>query len=146
MGGFNSLNSLDVSANTALIDLRVPGNQLISMDVSTNIALEHLDFWVNQLTALDVSANTALTTLKASSNDIIALDVSAERLAFAKTFGAEVCLDAGAEDLVATIKDLTHGVGVNKALDCSGAESARLAAVQCTRTWGTVGYVGEAVR
>jgi threonine dehydrogenase-like Zn-dependent dehydrogenase len=74
---------------------------------------------------------------------VIALDVSAERLALAKTFGAEVCLDAGSDDVVAAIKDLTHGVGVNKALDCSGAESARQAAVQCTRTWGTVGYVGE---
>ena len=74
---------------------------------------------------------------------VLALDVSAERLALAKTFGAEVCLDAGSDDVVAAIKDLTRGVGVNKALDCSGAESARQAAVQCTRTWGTVGYVGE---
>ena len=86
---------------------------------------------------------SAVQLAAAMGSRVIALDVSAERLALAKTFGAEVCLDAGADDLVATIKDLTHGVGVNKALDCSGAESARLAAVQCTRTWGTVGYVGE---
>ena len=74
---------------------------------------------------------------------VIALDVSTERLALAKFFGADVCLDVGTDDAVTAIKDLTHGVGANKALDCSGAGSARQAAVQCTRTWGTVGYVGE---
>ena len=74
---------------------------------------------------------------------VIALDVSTERLALAKYFGADVCMDVGTDDAVTAIKDLTHGVGANKALDCSGAGSARLAAVQCTRTWGTVGYVGE---
>ena len=74
---------------------------------------------------------------------VIALDVSPERLELAKSFGADVCVDVGADDAVTAIKDLTHGVGANKALDCSGAGSARLAAVQCTRTWGTVGYVGE---
>ena len=69
-----------MSTNTALIDLRVPSNQLISMDVSSNIVLEHLDFWVNQLTTLDLSQNVALATLKVSSNNIIALDLSANTI------------------------------------------------------------------
>ena len=41
------------------------------------------------------------------------------------------------------LKDLTHGEGVSLALDCSGAEAARIAAIKATRTWGTVCFVGE---
>ena len=74
---------------------------------------------------------------------VIALDVGPERLALAKSYGADVCIDAAADDPVAAIKDLTHGAGVEKALDCSGASAGRLAAVKATRTWGTVGFVGE---
>ncbi|MBT4489550.1 MAG: zinc-binding dehydrogenase [Rhodospirillaceae bacterium] len=74
---------------------------------------------------------------------VIALDVGAERLELAKSFGADACIDAGTDDPVAAIKDLTHGAGADRALDCSGAAAARLAAVQATRTWGTVGFVGE---
>ena len=33
--------------------------------------------------------------------------------------------------------------GVDLALDCSGKAPARVAAVQSTRTWGTVCFVGE---
>jgi len=73
---------------------------------------------------------------------VIALDVSAERLARAKDFGADV-IDPKADDAVAAIKALTHGVGVDLALDTSGAPEGRVAAVQATRPWGTVCFVGE---
>ncbi len=74
---------------------------------------------------------------------VIAIDVGDERLELAKKFGAESCINAGADDPVAAIKQLTHGAGADRALDCSGAAAGRLAAVQATRTWGTVGFVGE---
>jgi threonine dehydrogenase-like Zn-dependent dehydrogenase len=48
-----------------------------------------------------------------------------------------------AEEPVAALKELTHGQGVDLALDCSGVEAARAAAIRSTRTWGTVCLVGE---
>jgi threonine dehydrogenase-like Zn-dependent dehydrogenase len=74
---------------------------------------------------------------------VIALDISAERRALAKNFGAETCIDPAADDAPEALKQLTHGTGVDLALDCSGVAPARLAAVQSTRVWGTVCFVGE---
>lgn len=74
---------------------------------------------------------------------VIALDIGAERRALAKDFGADAVIDPGADDPVAALHELTHGEGVDCALDCSSAPAARLAAVQATRTWGRVCYVGE---
>ena len=74
---------------------------------------------------------------------VIALDVTKERLAFAKELGADVALDPSADDPIEALKQLTHGEGVDLALDCSGAEAARTAAIRATRTWGTVCFVGE---
>ena len=61
----------------------------------------------------------------------------------AQVCGAGGVLDPGADDPVAALKELTRGQGVDLALDCSGAEAARTAAIRATRTWGTVCLVGE---
>jgi threonine dehydrogenase-like Zn-dependent dehydrogenase len=74
---------------------------------------------------------------------VIALDVSAERRGLAEAFGADVVLDPSNIDPVQAIRDLTHGEGAHKTLDCSSAPAARKAAVQATRSWGTACYVGE---
>ena len=74
---------------------------------------------------------------------VIALDTSPERLARAKEFGADTLLDPRAGDVIAGIKDATHGRGTDLALDTSGSPAGRLAAVRGTRTWGTVCFVGE---
>jgi len=74
---------------------------------------------------------------------VIALDISAERRGLAESFGADVVIDPSATDPVQAIRALTHGEGAHKALDCSSASSARRAAVQATRSWGTTCYVGE---
>jgi threonine dehydrogenase-like Zn-dependent dehydrogenase len=74
---------------------------------------------------------------------VIALDVSPERLALARDFGADMVVDPNATDPVAALKDLTHGEGVDLALECSSAPSARQAAVRSVRTWGTACFVGE---
>jgi threonine dehydrogenase-like Zn-dependent dehydrogenase len=74
---------------------------------------------------------------------VIALDVSAQRLARAKEFGAGAQIDPKADEPVAAIKELTHGLGADLALDTSGESSGRLIAVRGTRAWGTVCFVGE---
>jgi threonine dehydrogenase-like Zn-dependent dehydrogenase len=52
-------------------------------------------------------------------------------------------VDPKADDAVAAIKALTHGVGVDLAHDTSGAPEGRVVAVQATQPWGTVCFVGE---
>jgi threonine dehydrogenase-like Zn-dependent dehydrogenase len=74
---------------------------------------------------------------------VIALDVVPERRKLASDFGADVVLDPAAGDPVAALRELTHGEGVDAALECSAHPDARAAAVRCVRTWGRVGYVGE---
>ena len=74
---------------------------------------------------------------------VIALDVSPERREMAADFGAEVVIDARSNDPVEAIRDLTHGEGAHKTLDCSSAPEARAAAVRAARSWGTACYVGE---
>ena len=74
---------------------------------------------------------------------VIALDIAPERRALAREMGADAEVDPSADDPVLALKELTRGEGVDLALDCSGAEAARSAAVRATRTWGTVCFVGE---
>jgi threonine dehydrogenase-like Zn-dependent dehydrogenase len=74
---------------------------------------------------------------------VIGLDINAERRALATRFGADAVIDPGAIDPVEALAELTHGEGVDLAMDCSSAEEARLAAIKATRTWGTVCFVGE---
>ncbi len=74
---------------------------------------------------------------------VIALDVSPERLERAKEFGAEHLINAKSNDVVSAIRDLTHGEGAHKTLDCSSAADARASAVRAVRSWGTACYVGE---
>lgn len=74
---------------------------------------------------------------------VIALDISAERRGLGEALGADVVLDPSGIDPVQAIRDLTHGEGAHKTLDCSSAPAARRAAVQATRSWGTACYVGE---
>lgn len=50
---------------------------------------------------------------------VVALDVSNERLARAKEFGADALIDPRTDDPVKAIKELTHGVGADRALDTS---------------------------
>ena len=73
---------------------------------------------------------------------VIAVEANAERLAMAKQFGADRrrFLEAGREKM---LKEMTRGVGVDLALDCTGVAAARLAAVRSAKTWGTVCFVGE---
>jgi len=74
---------------------------------------------------------------------VIAVETSPERMKLAGEFGADAVIDAGSEDPVSTLRELTRGAGVDFSLDCTGAAAARRAAVRCVRTWGTACYVGE---
>lgn len=86
---------------------------------------------------------SAVQIAAAMGAEVIAVDVSGERVAKAEGFGAAHAIDASAVDAVEVIREITRGVGVPRALDCSGASSARKDAVRCAASWGTVVFVGE---
>ena len=65
------------------------------------------------------------------------------RVERAYAMGAEKVLDPREEDLAAQIKALTGGIGVDCALDCSGALPAERLCIDATRRKGKVAYVGE---
>jgi 2-desacetyl-2-hydroxyethyl bacteriochlorophyllide A dehydrogenase len=86
---------------------------------------------------------SATQLAKAMGARVIAVDVNPDRLALAKEMGADVTISSAEQDPVQAVRELTHGDGADRAMDCSGNADARAAAVRCTRTWGTVGFVGE---
>jgi threonine dehydrogenase-like Zn-dependent dehydrogenase len=74
---------------------------------------------------------------------VIAIETNAERLALGKQFGADATIDSSKEDAVKVLKEMTRGEGVDLSLDTTGVSAARVAAVRCAKTWGTVCFVGE---
>ena len=70
------LTELDLSKNTALMDLDCSNSFLTTLDVSGCTALTDLDCSSNDLTTLDLSENKALELLWVYGNDLTTLDVS----------------------------------------------------------------------
>ncbi len=73
----------------------------------------------------------------------IAADVSPYRRTLAKRLGADAVIDASTDDPAKAILDLTEGLGVEVALDCSPKQETLTAALDCVRKFGKVGFVGE---
>lgn len=68
---------------------------------------------------------------------------NAYRAERAKQLGAEAVLDPRDETVVAQLKALTGGRGVDAALDCSGVPAAQRVCIDAARRWGQVAFVGE---
>jgi threonine dehydrogenase-like Zn-dependent dehydrogenase len=64
------------------------------------------------------------------------------RIRRAAQMGATV-LDPAAGDVVAQVKDLTGGMGVDAALDCSGTVPGERTCIEAARRKGKVAFVGE---
>jgi threonine dehydrogenase-like Zn-dependent dehydrogenase len=96
------------------------------------------------VTGLGPVGLAALMLAKAmGANKLIGIDVIEERMALARDLGlADHVLEAG-PDNVAQVRELTGGMGVEKAVDASANESARLTAIQATRKWGKIVLLGE---
>ncbi len=74
---------------------------------------------------------------------VIAVDIARERLTLAREFGADAVVNAKEADALVALRELTHGEGVEAAMDCTGNPEARVAAVRSAATWGRVCFVGE---
>ena len=87
-----------------------------------------------------------LTAIAASktfgATKVIACDLIDEKLEVAKKMGADVVLNSGKCDLPAEVKALTDGVGVDAAIDITGAEPALNSALKCLRAAGRLVCVG----
>ena len=65
------------------------------------------------------------------------------RAAKALKLGAEKVFDPKHPDVLKQILDATGGVGVDKAIDCSGAQAAHRLCIDAARRRGQVAFVGE---
>lgn len=80
---------------------------------------------------------------KLGAERVIGIDVVPERIQLAKDLGlCDDVLTAG-PDNVAQVRELTRGMGVEKAVDCSANPSARATAIRATRKWGSIVLLGE---
>jgi threonine dehydrogenase-like Zn-dependent dehydrogenase len=80
---------------------------------------------------------------KAMGMRVIGVDISDDRLALARTCGADEAVNSGKADPVEQIMAMTQGRGADYVLETSGNPDARVAAVKSTRTFGTMCFVGE---
>ncbi|KAL9053555.1 MAG: hypothetical protein Q9206_003887 [Seirophora lacunosa] len=69
---------------------------------------------------------------------IIASEVSARRKEFAKQFGAHHVIDPTQEDIVARVKEICGGVGVDVAFDAAGVQAGLNQALKAVRAQGTM--------
>lgn len=72
---------------------------------------------------------------------VFATDINPERLEIARRMGADVVID-GHEDVVARLRDLTGGVGVDVVLEMSGAEVAIRQGFEAATNGGRVSLLG----
>lgn len=74
---------------------------------------------------------------------VIAVDVDPQRLELAKNLGADFVLNPKDCDSVAEIRRLTNGEGADIAIDCTGSQVAQNNSLDCVKTRGVVGFIGE---
>lgn len=74
---------------------------------------------------------------------VILVESEAWRVERAKKMGVEHVIDPADANALKQIKDLTAGVGVDCALDCSGNVKAERFCVDATRRRGQVAFIGE---
>jgi len=96
------------------------------------------------VTGLGPVGLAALMLCKAmGANKLIGVELQDSRITLAKELGLVDHVLKPGEDALDEILRLTGGKGVERAIDCSANDSARRLAVQATRDWGKIAYVGE---
>jgi threonine dehydrogenase-like Zn-dependent dehydrogenase len=83
-----------------------------------------------------------LSAKEAGAERIIAMSRHGTRQKLAREFAATDIVTERGDDGVASVKELTHGVGADAVLECVGTQEAMTQAIRSTRPGGSVGYVG----
>ncbi|WP_137150999.1 zinc-binding dehydrogenase [Devosia sp. FKR38] len=91
-----------------------------------------------------VGVNAIQAAALAGAETIIAIDINADKAAVATTYGATHFINAAAPDLIEQVQALTHGRGVDHAVECTGRPVAMSSAYAITRSAGSVVIVGIA--
>jgi len=81
---------------------------------------------------------------KALGARVIGVDIKEYRLRLAQKAGADHIINSNEGDPVKSIMELTNGEGADAAIDFSSNPVARSNALDCTKTWGRVAFVGLA--
>lgn len=75
---------------------------------------------------------------------VIAVDISDKKLAEAKAFGADYCVNGLNSDTVQEILEITHGMGVDIAMETAGSKITQEQCLLAAKKRGKVGYLGIA--
>ena len=90
-----------------------------------------------------VGLNAVQGAMLQRADTIIALDRDPARLAMAKLFGATHTVDAGSNDVVAQIKQLTGGRGADYVIESAGHEQAFRLSPEILRPGGRLVWLGK---
>ena len=74
---------------------------------------------------------------------VIAVESQPFRANLAKELGATAVFDPNDENVLDKVMDLTNGLGVDKAMDCSGASAAHRLMVDALRRKGQACFIGQ---
>ena len=89
-----------------------------------------------------IGALSALYAHVAGASQVIISEPNPKRRALAASFGIATILDPTSDDVTSAVKDMTGGVGVDVAAECSGSEPGLNAALNAVRSHGTITQVG----
>lgn len=78
------------------------------------------------------------TLVAQGAEKIIVSEVASQRRDFAKRFGAHYVLDPSKNDIIARVRELCDGSGVNVAFDAAGVQTGLDQAIQAIRARGTL--------
>ncbi len=89
-----------------------------------------------------VGLNVVQGARLAGANPIVACDLRDNKLDYARTFGATHTVNASAGGVVAQVRELTDGLGVDTAFDAIGSEATALQAIDAVAPGGRAVLVG----
>jgi len=140
-GNYTSINNLDLSENTELIELSIfDYNQLTSLDLSANTKLEILDIRNSELTEMNLSSNVNLRKIILRNNPLISLDLSKnlklEDLSLHESLLTEINLNYNIE-----LKKLT--CFNNRLLSLDLKNNSKLTQINCSNNKLINLFVGE---
>lgn len=93
-----------------------------------------------------IGALSALYAHAAGAAIVIVSEPNPLRRALAASFGVATVIDPTSDDVNSVVRDLTDGIGVDVAAECSGSGPGLNATLQAVRSHGTVTQVGLHVK